>query len=56
MVVVPLLLRKTISGRGVGAKVLVWPFHFEISLHIQVDSSKQEIMMTETRYRGAKIM
>lgn len=56
--VVPLLLGKRIGGQEVEAKVLVRPFHFEISLDIQVDPSKQEMMMTETRYssRSSKIM
>lgn len=52
MVVGPLVLGKGIHSMGWGgveAKVLLWPFNFEISLDIQIVPGGQEIMVTATR-------
>lgn len=40
--VVPLVLGKRVGGGEVEVKVLLWPFHFEMSLDIQVVPGGQD--------------
>lgn len=58
MVVGPLVLGKgihSVGWGGVEAKVLLWPFNFQISLDIQIVPTGQEIMVPASRIEVVEV-